>query len=102
MPPLPRLPRAHPPPPAVYNDASGVEGQHSCILFIATAVNFDTANAACNAMGTGVHLVTTQVGGHPVTGPCATVCVWMRMRVFKCMCGCKCVLISGRRALASG
>ena len=96
LPPLPRLPRPAP-PPAVYNDASGVEGQHSCILFIATAVSFDTANAACNAMGTGVHLVTTQVGGHPVTGPCATVC--MHVDACQCMYVCSSVVCA---AVASG
>jgi hypothetical protein len=57
------FPLPHPPPvcPAVWNDASALEGKHSCLLYFSSAGTWDVANAGCNAIATGVHLVTSQV-----------------------------------------
>jgi hypothetical protein len=51
--------------PAVWNDASALEGKHSCLLFSASAGTWAASSAACNAIGTGVHLVTSQVRLNP-------------------------------------
>jgi hypothetical protein len=43
----------------VYSDVAGLEGASSCLFFVPTAVNYDTAKATCASVGYQWHLLTT-------------------------------------------
>ena len=43
----------------VWYDKSGVEGSHSCIKVNSTSLSWLAANAACSAVASGVHLLTS-------------------------------------------
>lgn len=44
---------------AVWNDAVGQEGSHSCFLLVGTLATWDAANDDAGTMAAGVHLLTS-------------------------------------------